>query len=103
MCRLAIGPVERSDGTPLTCRKAIRQILAGSLQVHGLQFVIHFLGLGWVLFGELGHFLGQLFTLEGGFVRRASSPGGQGAGEGGCEGEFQEGFHGWASYSLLGR
>jgi len=59
-----------------------------------LQFVIHFLGLGRVLLGELGDLVRQLLALEGGFFRRAGGPGGQGAGEGGGEGELDEGFHG---------
>ncbi|MNP75399.1 hypothetical protein D3C76_1724560 [compost metagenome] len=68
-----------------------------------MQLVVDFLGLGRVLFGELGHFLGQLFTLGIRFLRRTSGPGGQGADEGGGKAECQEGFHGRASYSLLGR
>jgi hypothetical protein len=70
----------------------IRQILARSAKVHFLQLVIDFLGLGRILLGELGDLPGQLFALGRGFFWRASKCG-EGAGEGGGDGEFQLGFH----------
>ena len=71
----------------------VRQIRAGRAQIHFLQLGVDFLGLGRILFGELGHFFGQLFTFGSGFFR-GTGPHGQGAGEGGGEGESDQGFHG---------